>query len=137
MSKCDKPILLSGIYYELTYVTLQLPHNFQCSSCQPKLDPLQTSVDHKRKKHKSNWLKYQQYWDGRWTRGKDRMEGNIKKYHRVQNYLKVEREVIIDYINGYRSTKEKPRTDNVRSSIQGENSLLHPNPNWYQQLVFL
>ena len=125
MHKRNTHILLSEIQYESTCVSLSFPHHLTCSNCESTLDLLiRTYGSKNRERHKYDWRKCQQYWDSSWTCGNHATQGNIKKQQLVRSYLQVKREVVIDYINCYRQTKKKTRTNNVDSNIQGEKVLL-------------
>ena len=69
------------------------------NKCKPKLNPLSSTS-------KSRKVNYQfkaknrcsQYWDDCWTRGKDTTEGNVMLHRRIRNYLGIENDVFIDYV---------------------------------------
>ena len=101
-TKCRKRCITT-IKYDSTCLNIEpggLPLSLACEICAPKLDPL-TKKSSRRKvkerhKHPSNRCK--QYWLSRWGRdSKTAEKGKILKHNTVRSYLKIDRDVLIEY----------------------------------------
>ena len=96
-------ICINNIIHDSTCLNIEpggLPLSLACKTCAPKLDPL-TKKSSRRKvkerhKHPSNRCK--QYWLSRWGQDSKTSERDkLIKHNTVRCYLKIPRDVLIEY----------------------------------------
>ena len=97
-SQIANSIDLSQVKCNSTCISLNIPSSLECSECANELDPLiRTRKKRKSQRQKCDRRKCRQYWDTKWTQGKDATEGNILKHKKVRAYLQINQDITIDY----------------------------------------
>ena len=97
--RCLKNIIQSDINNKSTCLTLNIPHEIACHTCQPKLCVLTTRRVNKKTKserQKSKRNRCQQMWDSYWTNLSNATTGQLMTHRKQRLYLGVEPDVIIN-----------------------------------------
>ena len=94
-------INLSLVKYDSTCISLNIPFVMSCDICQPKMEAIcgmskKSSRGRKRFRDICERWKCQQLWLSKHAEDKQH-KSTVQKHFRVQNYLNIAQEVVLDY----------------------------------------